>query len=117
MPHLAETVLMLVDLSLYLIFGGGYLESMGAAPGSPHLHWTCPDAASGIWRADLPLEFLFLDSGRNRLIRLIPANTAAETGRNGQLAAILLLHVALWEGKKKKRWEDKKNGWKKNKCI
>ena len=103
MPHLAETVLMLVDLSLYLIFGGGYLESMGAAPGSPHLHWTCPDAASGIWRADLPLEFFFLDSGRNRLIRLIPANTAAETGRNGQLAAILLLHVALWEEKKKKK--------------
>lgn len=25
MPHLAEMVLMLVDLSLYLIFGGGYI--------------------------------------------------------------------------------------------
>ena len=116
MPHLAEMVLMLVDLSLYLIFGGGYLESMGAAPGSPHLHWTRPDAASGIWHADLPLEFIFLDSGRNRLIRLIPANTAAETGQNGQLVAILLLHVALW-GEKKKMRRHKKNGWKKNKCI
>ena len=96
MPHLAETVLMLVDLSLYLIFGGGYLESTGAAPGSPHLHRTRPDVASGIRRANSPLDFFFLDSSRrNRLIRLIPANTAAETGRNGQLAAILLLHVAL----------------------
>ena len=101
-------------------------ESTGAALGLPHPHWIHPDTEFGVWRAGSPFFFYLcwfglklVDSARfqqkQEPILLISAKTATEIGRygqngrrnsrqNGQLAAILLLHVALWEeGKKKKK--------------
>lgn len=71
MPHLAETVLMLVDLSLYLIFGGGYLEGT-----SPHPHRTHPDTVSGIRHIVSPLIYFYF-------FQFVPIRV--ETGRFGPI--------------------------------
>ena len=80
---------------------------MGAALGPPHPHRTRPDTAS---KAPIRFFFLFgpIPASETDRYSPIPADTATETGWNGLLAAILLLHVALWEKKKKRKKKKEK---------